>query len=437
MPHAQVFISSLPNFSLSITNQRIPMDLLIKNIQQLLQTYRDSPARLTGSDMAKVPSVNNAWLLIRDGRIEDWGEMDSCPEFGGKTIDATGRLVFPGFVDSHTHIVFAAPREQEFVDRIRGLSYEEIAKKGGGILNSAARLHQTSEADLFTSAIKRVNEVIAQGTVALEVKSGYGLTTEDELKMLRVIRKLKETLNMPVKATFLGAHAIPAPYKEKREDYIRLVTEEMLPAVAREGLADYVDVFCEKGFFTPEETKQIVSRGKELGMKPKIHANQLHRSGGVQAGVETGALSVDHLEEMGEEEINALKGSDTIATLLPGAAFFINTPYPPARDMLNAGITVSLASDYNPGSAPSGNMQLMMSLACVKMRMTPEEALNAATINAAAAMEVSSSHGTITPGKAGSVVISKPVPSLAYLPYSFGTNLVEHTIINGEVDPAV
>ncbi|MFA0963240.1 imidazolonepropionase [Roseivirga sp. BDSF3-8] len=410
------------------------MDLLIKNISQLLQTYRQTPpARLSGSQMADVPSVDNAWLLIRQGKIEDWGEMSNCPSFEGEVIDATGRLVFPGFVDSHTHIVFAAPREQEFVDRIRGLSYEEIAKKGGGILNSAGRLRETSEDDLFHSAMQRVKEVTAQGTVAIEVKSGYGLTTESELKMLKVIRRLKDALDMPVKSTFLGAHAIPAEYKEDRQGYIDLILNDMLPAVAKEGLADYVDVFCEKGFFTPEETKAVVQKGKELGMKPKIHANQLHRSGGVQTGVETGALSVDHLEEMGEQEINALKGSDTIATLLPGAAFFINTPYPPARDMLNAGLTLALASDYNPGSAPSGNMQLMMSLACVKMRMTPQEALNAATVNAAAAMEIESTHGTITPGKAGSVVITKPVSSLAYLPYSFGTNLVEHTVINGKV----
>jgi imidazolonepropionase len=408
------------------------MHMLIKNIRQLFQTYRKAPDRLSGDEMATVPSIENAWLMIRDGKIEDWGEMAECPAFDGETIDASGRLVLPGFVDSHTHIVFAAPREQEFVDRIRGLSYEEIAKRGGGILNSAARLHDTPEDELFASAMKRVVEVIGQGTVALEIKSGYGLSVEDELKMLRVIRRLRDTLDFPVKATFLGAHAIPARYKEDRAGYIRLVMEEMIPAVAKEGLAEYIDVFCEKGFFTPEETKAIVLKGKEYGMKPKIHANQLYRSGGVQAGVETGALSVDHLEEMGEEEINALKGSDTIATLLPGAAFFINTPYPPARDMLNAGLTLSLASDYNPGSAPSGNMQLMMSLSCVKMRMTPEEALNAATVNAAAAMEISATHGTITPGKAGSVIITKPVSSLAYLPYSFGTNLVEFTVINGK-----
>ena len=361
------------------------------------------------------------------GRMEDIQKDISAKQ----TIDASGRFVMPSFVDSHTHLIFAASREEEFVMKIKGASYEEIAAKGGGILNSARKLRVTSEEELFQYSLKRAHEIIRTGTGAVEIKSGYGLTIKDELKMLRVARRIGRETPLTVKTTFLGAHAVPKEYT--KQDYIKLVVEEMIPAIAEEKLADYIDVFCEQGFFSPEESTLIVERGKKFGMTPRIHANQLHRSGGVQVGVKAGAISVDHLENIGDEEIEILKGSKTMATALPGAAFFLNLPFPPARKIINAGLPLAIASDYNPGSAPSGNMSLMIALACIKMKMTPEEAINAVTINTAYTLGILDSHGSITPGKVANVLITQPIPSLAFFPYSFGTNLVDTIILNGRV----
>jgi imidazolonepropionase len=350
-----------------------------------------------------------------------------------KTIMATGRFVFPGFVDSHTHLVFAAAREEEFVMKLKGATYAEIASKGGGILNSAARLRAMSEEELFQRSLPRAKEILATGTTAVEIKSGYGLTTADELKMLRVARRIGRETVLTVKTTFLGAHAVPKEHT--KESYLRLVIGEMIPAVAGEKLADYIDVFCEEGFFTVDDTLRIAEEGKKYGMRPRIHANQLHRSGGVQAGVKAGAISVDHLENIGEEEIKALQGTSTMPTALPGAAFFLNLPMPPARQMLDAGLPLAIASDYNPGSSPSGNMPLMISLACVKMRLTPEEAVNAATINTAYALELLDRQGSITTGKDANLFITKPMPSVAYLPYAYGASLVDTVIVKGQVIP--
>ncbi len=410
------------------------MDLLITNIKNLVQTRAGSDAYqwVAGSDMATMPSIDSAFLLIKDGLIADFGAMVNIPETNCKTIDANNKYVLPTFVDSHTHLVFAASREEEFVDKIKGISYAEIAKKGGGILNSAKKLQKTSEDGLFQFALQRVNEVIGFGTACIEIKSGYGLTVQDELKMLRVAKRIGKETPLTVKTTFLGAHAIPKEYKDRNE-YIDLVINEMLPKVAEEQLANYIDVFCEKGFFTPEETEKIVIAGESYGLKGKIHANQLTISGGVQVGVKTNAVSVDHLESMGQAEIDALKGSSTIATLLPGAAFFLRTSYPPARDMINAGLPVALATDFNPGSAPSGSMPFMLSLACVNMRMTPQEAINASTMNSAYAMELLNTHGSITVGKAGSVIITKEIPSIEYMPYAFNSNSIDAVIIDGVV----
>ena len=380
--------------------------------------------------MDELPVLQDAFLQIEAGRIKAFGPMEQFSDAGFQTVDARGKYVLPGFVDSHTHLVFAASREGEFVDKIKGLSYAEIAAKGGGILNSARRLQKTSESELFDRSVPRAWEILRFGTVAVEIKSGYGLTVSDELKMLRVAKKIGAETPLTVKTTFLGAHAIPKD--RNREDYIREVMDEMIPQVAEEELADYIDVFCEKGFFSSDETEMIVECGKKYGLKPKIHANQLNRSGGVQVGVKTGAISVDHLETMGQEEIDVLQNSSTMPTLLPGAAFYLNMSYPPARTMIDQGLGVAIASDYNPGSAPAGRMSLMMSLACIKMKMTPKEALNAATINTAYAMEIGDTHGSITVGKAGSVLLTKEIPSLDYIPYAFGTDLVEEVFVNGE-----
>ena len=408
-------------------------DILITNIKGLVQVRNSTPGFLAGYAMAELPILSEAFLLISNGTIVDYGAMSALPleVKAAKTIDATGRFVFPSFVDSHTHLVFAVSREEEFVMKIKGATYEEIAASGGGILNSAKKLQKASEDELFERALHRVDEIIQSGTGAVEIKSGYGLTVKDELKMLRVARKIGRETPLTVKTTFLGAHAVPKEIK--KEHYIRLILEEMIPAVAEEKLADYIDVFCEQGFFTVDETETIVERGKEFGMKPRIHANQLHRSGGVQVGVKTGAISVDHLENIGDEEIELLKNSDTMPTALPGAAFFLNLPFPPARKMIAAGLPLAIASDYNPGSAPSGNMNLMISLACVKMKMTPEEAINAATINTAYALELLDTHGSITKGKVANIFITKPMPSIAFLPYSFGANLIEQVILNGKI----
>jgi imidazolonepropionase len=366
--------------------------------------------------------------------ISQFGPDQECPiERADETIDCFGKIVLPAFCDSHTHLVFAAWRENEFVDRIKGLTYEEIANSGGGILNSAARLQATTEDQLFEQALPRLHEVTRMGTGAIEIKSGYGLTVESELKMLRVIRRLKETNIIPVKTSFLGAHAIPVEFKTNRPGYIRLLTETMLPQIAAEGLADYVDVFCDRGFYTVEETDEILGTAARYGIKPKIHANELDYSGGIQIGVRHKAISVDHLEYTGPEEIAALAGSQTIATILPSTAFFLGFPYAPARNMIENGLCVALASDYNPGSSPSGNLSFIISLACIKLKMLPEEAINAVTINGAAAMELSDMVGSITPQKSANLIITKPVSSIAYLPYSFGSPWIEKVILKGKV----
>jgi imidazolonepropionase len=406
--------------------------LLIRNIRSLLQAETQFRPLIRGAEMAHIPQVHDAFLLLENGRIAAFGPMAECPERADEVLDATGRLVLPSWCDSHTHIVFAATREEEFVDRIRGLSYEEIAARGGGILNSARKLQAATEDELFEGAWGRLQEVIAMGTGAIEVKSGYGLTLESELKMLRVIRRLKEQSPIPVKASFLGAHAVPTEYKNRREDYIALIINEMLPKVAGEGLADYCDVFCDQGFFTPAETELILKAGWKWGLKPKIHANELGLTGGVQVGVANQAISVDHLEYTSAAEIEVLKNSDTLPTLLPGCAFFLGIPFAPAREMMDAGLPVVLASDYNPGSCPSGNMPFVISLACAKMKMLPEEAVNAATLNGARAMELEDELGTIAVGKIANVFITRPMLSLAGLPYAFGSNVVEAVVINGK-----
>lgn len=408
------------------------MDILIENIKGLVLVCTDTSEIVAGASMSQLPVIERACLLIRNGTIHWFGPMDqNAPERADQVIDATGRFVFPCFVDSHTHMVFAGSREGEFVDKIKGMGYEEIAKKGGGILNSAKRLQNTSEEELYDSALERLEEVISTGTGAIEIKSGYGLTTEDEMKMLRVARRLKESTSVVIKTTFLGAHAIPANIP--RQDYIEKVIKEMIPKVAGEGLAEYCDVFCEEGFFTPDETRQILEQGLKYGLKPKIHANQLNISGGVQVGVACGAISVDHLESIGRDEIDCLKNSNTIPTLLPGAAFFLNMNYPPARDLISAGLPVTLASDYNPGSAPSGNMPLILSLACIKMKMSPEEAIIASTINGAFALEIEHQLGSISVGKVANVFITKPIPSTNFFPYAFGSRLIETVILNGQI----
>ena len=409
------------------------MSLLVKNIGYIVGIDDSRRTRVAGEDMSNIGMLENAWLLTEGERICDYGTMESMPnEEGHEIIDAKGGWLFPSFCDSHTHIVYAGSREQEFLDKINGLSYEEIAKRGGGILNSADRLHDTSEEELYRQAMERIDEIVSMGTGLVEIKSGYGLTLEDELKILRVIRRIKESAPLAVRATFLGAHAVGRAYKGRQSDYVEHVCNEMIPAVAKEGLADFVDVFCDKGFFTVEETAQIIETGARYGLRAKIHANELAISGGVEVGVEQNALSVDHLESMGEEQIEALKGSETIPTMLPGCAFFLGIGYPPARKMIDAGLAVALASDYNPGTAPSGNMRFVASLASIKMKMTPAEALNAATINSACAMGESMDYGSITRGKVANFYITKPLPSLAYLPYAHQTPIIKEIILKGK-----
>jgi len=406
--------------------------MLIKNIKSLIQVRDNTIAWVAGTDMQVLPSLDNSYLQTKGDKIISFGSMTECPgSTDDEIIDASGKYVLPSFIDSHSHIIFAETREGEFVDKIKGASYAEIAAKGGGILNSAKKLQQMSEAELFDRAMLRVKEVIGFGTGSLEIKSGYGLTTRDEIKMLRVARRIGEESPLRVKTTFLGAHAIPKEYSN-RQDYIDLVIKEMIPQVAEEQLADYIDVFCEEGFFTPAETERIVDAGINYGLVPKIHANQLHISGGVEVGVKTGARSVDHLESMGEEQINILQDSKTMPTLLPGSAFFLNNNYPPARRMIDSGLPVALATDYNPGSAPAGNMAFIISLACIKMKMTPEEAINAATINSAYAMDVLGTHGSISAGKTASIIITKPISSLAFIPYSFTGDIIDKVILNGK-----
>ena len=408
--------------------------LLLHHIQTLVQTETTQRRRVVaGADMAHLPVLHDAFLLLEDDHIAAFGPMEKCPPHADRRLDASGRLVLPTWCDSHTHIVFAASREAEFVDRIRGLSYEEIARRGGGILHSAHKLQAASEDELFASAWDRLQEVIGYGTGAIEIKSGYGLTVESELKMLRVIRRLRAASPIPVKATFLGAHAVPMAYKDRRNDYIDLIIRQMLPLVAAEQLADYCDVFCDRGFFTVPETDRILQAAWTHGLKPKIHANELDYSGGVQCGIANRAISVDHLEYTGDAEIAALLASQTLPTLLPSCAFFLGIPYAPARRMIDAGLPVVLASDYNPGSTPSGRMPFVLSLACLKMKMLPEEAINAATLNGARAMEIETDYGSIAVGKVANVLVTKPIPSLAYLPYAFGSEVVERVILRGKV----
>lgn len=411
------------------------MSILIKNIKSLVNVDFQSRKWAAGADMQKLNTIENAYLLLEDDKIADFGEMSILNEkgFNGDIIDAKGKMVFPSFCDSHTHLVYAGSREIEYGDKIRGLSYEEIAKRGGGILNSAKLLHETSEDSLYEQALGRINEIIKFGTGAVEIKSGYGLTVEDELKMLRVIKRLKETTPITIKSTFLGAHAVPAEYKGKQDEYVDLVINEMIPMVAAEELADYIDVFCDKGFFTVEQTDRILMAGMKYGLKPKIHANELDYSGGIQVGVKYDALSVDHLEFTGEDEINALLTSNTMPTLLPGAAFFLGMIDPPVRKMIDAGLPVALASDYNPGSSPSGNMKFIMSLGTIKLRMLPEEVINATTINSAYAMGLNEEMGSIAKGKKANVFITKEIPTYDFMPYAYTSNLIDQVILNGKL----
>lgn len=410
--------------------------LLIKNIKELVQVEENSVLYRAGAKMQEMHTIKDAWLLIKNDKIEDFGQMNqltSKAKGASEVIDADGKMVFPCFCDSHTHVVYAGSREIEYIDKIKGLSYEEIAKRGGGILNSVKRLDQASEEELFASAWERLEEMKSYGTGAVEIKSGYGLTTENELKMLRVIRKLKEKSPLTIKATFLGAHAVPTEYKKCQNEYVDLVINEMIPMVAAEELADFIDVFCDKGFFTVEETDRMLLAGMKYGLKPKIHANELDYSGGVQVGVKYNALSVDHLEYIGDAEIACLLDSETMPTVLPGAAFFLGMVHTPVRKMMESGLPIAMASDYNPGSSPSGNMQLILSMACINYRMTPEEAINATTLNTAYAMECSNTHGSIARGKIANVFITKRIPSYEYMPYAFGSNKIEQIILNGKL----
>jgi imidazolonepropionase len=410
------------------------MRTLIINIKELLQVRESDINKLSGEEMKHLPTIKDAFLLIEDGLISEFGKMSEVEEFEvDQTIDATGKLVLPSWCDSHTHIVYAGNREQEFVDRINGLSYAEIANRGGGILNSAKTLQNTSEEDLFLQSAKRVEEVIKLGTGAIEIKSGYGLTTDAELKMLRVAKRIAKAYPIAVKTTFLGAHALPAEYKDDKNAYLDLVIDEMLPKVSDENLADYIDVFCEKGYFNLDDTEKIMKAGKEYGLIPKTHVNQFNAFGGVGLGVKHNALSVDHLEELNDDDIEALKGSNTMPVALPSCSYFLSIPYTPARIIIDAGLPLALATDYNPGSTPSGNMNFVVSTACIKMKMTPEEAINAATINGAYAMGLSDECGSITKGKRANLIITKEVPSYNYLPYAFGDNHIDQIIINGEV----
>lgn len=410
------------------------MSILIINIKELLQVRESNVLKVSGSEMKVLPTIKNAYLLIEDDTIVDYGSMTDNIEFRADTIiDAKGKMVLPAWCDSHTHIVYAGHREQEFVDRINGLSYEEIANRGGGILNSAATLNDTSETELYNQSIKRVKEVMKLGTGALEIKSGYGLTMEAELKMLRVIKRIKQKFPIKIKATFLGAHALPYIYKDNKEDYLNLVINEILPRVAKEKLADYIDVFCEKGYFSLDDTERVIKAGKAYGLRAKIHVNQFNAFGGVALGVKYDALSVDHLEELNNEDITALKGSNTIPVALPSCSYFLSIPYTPARKLIDAGLPLALATDYNPGSTPSGNMNFVISTACIKMKMTPEEAINAATINGAYAMEISNMYGSITRGKKANLIITKPISSYNFLPYAFGDNHIDSVLINGEI----
>ena len=415
------------------------MKILLVNIKELVQVEEEPKLWVAGKDMAKVHTIKDAFLLLRDEMIVDFGSME---ELNGRDldnydvlmeIDCTGRMVFPSFCDSHTHLVYPASREQEFVDKIKGLSYEEIARRGGGILNSANRLHEMSEEELCVSALERISEIIYKGTGAVEIKSGYGLNPEDEIKMLRVIRRLKESTPLAIKSTFLGAHSIPMEYRDNPSVYVDQIINEMLPRIADEELADYIDVFCDTGFFSVADTERILEAGTKYGLRAKIHANELGLTGGVQVGVKNKALSVDHLEYLGDDEINVLKHSQTMPTILPGAAFFLDLPLSPARKLIDSGLPVALATDFNPGSSPSGDMKFMQSLGCIRYKMLPEEVINATTINSAYAMGISDGYGSIARGKAANVFITRDIPSYQYFPYAYNSELIETVILRGEI----
>jgi len=409
------------------------MEKLFINIKELVQVRSEAPQFVAGTQMNELPIITNAFLWIKDGLIKEYGSMEACPALTDvETIDATGKLILPTWCDSHTHIVYAGNREGEFVDKIKGLSYEDIAQKGGGILNSTKVLANTSEDELYEQSKERLLGVMREGTGAIEIKSGYGLTVDSELKMLRVIQRLKKEFNLPIKATFLGAHAIPEAYKNNKEGYLLLLTDVLLPEIKKENLADYIDVFCEKGYFSVEDTERLMQAGAALGIKAKIHVNQFNAIGGVAAGVKNNALSLDHLEVINDEDIAAIKDSKTMPVALPGCSFFLNIPYTPARKMIDADLPIALASDYNPGSAPSGNMNFAVAAACIKMKMTPEEAINAATINGAYAMGVEAEVGSITVGKKANLLLTDKVNSYHSLPYNFGSNLIDKVFISGE-----
>jgi len=409
------------------------MTTLITNIKELIQVRQTPIKKVSGAEMAILPIIENAYLLIEDNLIADFGKMENLPNITvEKTIDATGKVVLPAWCDSHTHIVYAGNRVQEFVDRINGLSYEEIANRGGGILNSAKKLNETSEEEIYNQSKLRLEEIMSQGTGAVEIKSGYGLTVEGELKMLRVIKKLKENYPAEIKSTFLGAHAFPTEFKENHAGYIDIIINEMLPKIAEENLADYIDAFLETGYFSIEETEKIMEAGKKYGLTAKIHVNQFTAINGIEACVKHNALSVDHLEIVTDEDIEILKNSETIPVALPSCSYFISIPYTPARKMIQAGLPLALATDFNPGTTPSGNMNFVVATACIKMKMTPEEAINAATINGAYAMGISETHGSITKGKRANLIITKPITSYYQLPYAFGTNLIDEVIIEGK-----
>lgn len=408
------------------------MPILFQNIKELLQVRPNNIDKVSGNEMKILPKIDNAFLIIENDKIIAFGPMSECPEISNyQVINAEGSVILPAWVDSHTHIVYAGNRIQEFVDRINGLTYEEIANRGGGILNSAKKLNETPEDEIYEQSKHRLEEVIKQGTGAIEIKSGYGLTVEGELKMLRVIKRLKENFNIPIKATFLGAHAFPLPYKENHSAYIDLIINEMLPKIAQENLADYIDAFLETGYFSVEETERIMDAGTKYGLKAKIHVNQFTSINGIHACVKHNALSVDHLEIVTDEDIEILKKSSTMPVALPSCSYFISIPYTPARKLIEAGLPLALATDYNPGTTPSGNMNFVVATACIKMKMTPEEAINAATINGAYAMGISNEVGSITIGKKANLIITKKIHSYYQLPYEFGSNLIDKVMING------
>ena len=407
------------------------MNVLFKNIKELIQVRESSVNFLSGKEMSILPTIKNAFLLVKDGVISDYGIMKNCPEIDIKTIDATGKMILPSWCDSHTHLVYAGNREDEFVDRINGLSYAEIAKNGGGILNSAKKLQQTSEEDLYNQSKIRLEEIIQLGTGAVEIKSGYGLTKDAELKMLRVIKKLKENYFLEIKATFLGAHALPSEYKNDKSGYLQMLIDDILPTIEKENLADFIDIFCETGYFSVDDTQQILKAGKKHGLVGKIHVNQFTAIGGIKAGIDNNVLSVDHLEEMRTEDIEVLKNTKTMLVALPSCSYFLSIPYTPARKMIEAGLPLALATDYNPGSTPSGNMNFVVSIACIKMKMTPEEAINAATVNGAYAMNLLEKVGSITKGKFANLILTKEINSYNFIPYSFGNHCIEKVFLKG------